>query len=163
MRAVFAALAVASALVSITITAGADEGAVPAVPASPAEVAEARSELGTTLGQMRASALRVRDQLRLARKRGTKLQITCVDEALSRSDVALRRARDLGDEALAAYARNDVEAARMARHQLGKLRDLQRAASADAIKCMPRAAPLPLASTTTTVKLDVDPRIARVD
>jgi hypothetical protein len=157
MRA-FAALAVASTVLSITMHARADEGA------SPREIAEARSEIGATLGQMRASSLRVRDQLRLTRKRGTRVQITCVDEALSRSDVALRRARDLGDETLAAYARNDLDAAHLARRQLGELREAQRVAGVDAAKCTPRPSPqvqLTVAQSTT-VKVDVDPNIAPV-
>ncbi|MDB4933985.1 MAG: hypothetical protein JWP87_957 [Labilithrix sp.] len=157
MRGLFAALAVASALVITfgnTTRARADEGA------SPAEIADARTEIGTTLAQMRASSLRVRDHLRLTRKRGTRAQITCVDEALSRSDVALRRARDLADETLAAYGRNDFVAARLARHNLAELREAQRLTAIDATKCTP-APPPPIAIPQgTTVKLEVDPRIA---
>jgi hypothetical protein len=117
-----------------------------------------------TLSQMRVRSLHVRDELRLTRKRGTKVQVTCVDEALSRSDVALRRARELGDEILAALTRSDGDAARAARGRLVELVESQRVAGADAYRCTPR--PLSQAQlalgNATTVKVDIDPRIPRL-
>lgn len=123
------------------------------------EPAEARAQIEATLAQMRATSLRVRDDLRATRKRGTKLQITCVDEALSRSDVALRRARELGDAIVAAYARDDLDAARAARRRLSELREAQRQAATTAASCAPRVVPVAVPDTTT-VKLRVDPNIA---
>ena len=160
------ALAIACALFLVPAPARADEAvASPSRSAAAGEVGEARAQLETTLAEMRVTSLRVRDQLRLTRKRGTKEQVRCVDEALSRADVALRRARALGDEIFTAYGRGDGDAARAARGRLGELRELQRFASLQATKCTPRASPpLNLVSVnTTTVKVDVDPRIPRVD
>ena len=160
MRAASAALAIASVLIFIPLTAHADP-ATEVTDVTAPEVREARVEVESTLGQMRATSLRVRDQLRTARKRGTKQQITCVDQSLSRSDVALRRARETGDEVLGAYARGDVDGARAARHRLLEIRQAQRLAAAEGTSCTPGAAvaqaPVPGA---TTVKLQIDPKIA---
>ena len=134
-------------------TARADETA------PPAEVAQARSEIEAALVQMRAVSLRVRDDLRVTRKRGTKVQIACVDQALSRADVATRRARETGDETLAAYSRGDVEVARSARRRLGEIRESQRSAARDGASCSAAASP-GSRLVPTTVKVDVDPRIA---
>jgi hypothetical protein len=163
------AFAIASALLFVPVVARADEGAASPVHAAAlcevSEAREARTQIETTLAEMRVTALRVRDQLRLTRKRGTTQQVTCVDEALSRADVALRHARGLGDEILTAYGRGDGETARAARRRLAELRGLQRFASLQATKCTPSASPpINLVLTnTTTVKVDVDSRIPRVD
>jgi len=163
------AFAIASALVFVPVVARGDEGAASPVHAAAfgeaTETREARTQIATTLAEMRVASLRVRDQLRLTRKRGTKQQVACVDEALSRADVALRHARGLGDEILTAYGRDDRDTARAARGRLAELRELQRFASLQATKCTPSASPpvnLVLVDTTT-VKVDVDPRIPRVD
>lgn len=160
---VVSAFAPAIALLSLPAAARADDATVPAVAAS--EVREARTTLEVTLSQMRVRSLHVRDELRLTRRRGTKAQVTCVDEALSRSDVALRHARELGDEILAAFARGDGDAARAARGRLAELDESQRVAGAEAYRCTPK--PLSMAQlalgNTTTVKVDIDPRIPRVD
>jgi hypothetical protein len=173
MRAVFvpAALALASVMLSISSFAprAYAEDSLPAAPvaAGPAPVAvaaaegdEARRHIETTLAHMRATSLRVRDDLRATRRRGTKRQLTCVDEALSRADVALRRARELGDEILAAYGRDDVDAARGARRRLAELHEAQRQAAMTAASCAPQPRAPALASATTTVKLQIDPNIA---
>ena len=159
------ALAMACALLLVPVAARADEAVASPSRSAAGEVYEARVELETTLAEMRVTSLRVRDQLRLTRKRGTKDQVRCVDEALSRADVALRRARSLGDEIFTAYGRGDGDAARAGRGRLGELRALQRFASLQATKCTPTASqPLNvIAVNTTTVKVDVDPRIPRVD
>ena len=96
MRAAVAALALASLIIVSAGSARADaspSGIVGPESDAPRELREARSDIDATMVQMRATSLRVRDQLRATRKRGTKAQITCVDQALSRSDVAWRRAR----------------------------------------------------------------------
>jgi hypothetical protein len=144
----------------------AEDGADAARQVAPTgEAREARRELLGSIAEMRGASVRVRDQLRVTRRRGTKAQVTCVDEALSRADVALRHARDLSDEILGAYARGEGEAARAARGRLAELRTLQRFASVQATKCTPSAAPpiqLVLVETTT-VTVAVDPRIPRVE
>jgi hypothetical protein len=160
------AFAIAGALLIVPVVARADDGAAsPSRSAASGEVREARVQIDTTLAEMRVASLRVRDQLRLTRKRGTKRQVMCVDEALSRADVALRRARALGDEIFTAYGRGDGDEARAARGRLGELRELERFASLQATKCTPSASQaVNLVSTnTTTVKLDIDPRIPRID
>lgn len=184
MRTAIAGLAMASALVFVSAFASVvradplalSSPAPPASPASPApsasvgasasssrpEATDARAQIEASLAQMRATSLRVRDQLRVTRRRGTKQQITCVDEALSRSDVALRRAREAGDEALAAYARGDVLAARAARVRLAEIKEAQRLAAADGSSCAARPAntiALLAQPGVTTVKLEVDPRL----
>lgn len=156
MRTAVAVLAIASVLVFTSVSARADEGSVGS------EVASARSQIDATLAQMRATSLRVRDQLRTARKRGTRAQITCVDEALSRSDVSFRRARELGDETLAAYARNDLDAARASLRRLAELKESQRLAAASATSCAPSQVVLASSSFATTVKLEISPTIAPV-
>lgn len=162
MRIAVAAFAIASALVFVPATVRADQvtGSAAVVPASSqAEIGEARAQIDATLAQMRAISLRVREQLRTTRRRGTKHQITCVDEALSRSDVALRRARETGGEELAAYARSDTDAAHAAHRRLGEIHEAQRVAASEGSSC----APGPVQLTTngvTTVRLDIDPRVA---
>ena len=127
-------------------------------PAPAAEVAQARTEIDATLLQMRAVSLRVRDDLRVTRKRGTRTQIACVDQALSRADVATRRVRETGDDLLAAYGRGELEVARAARRRLGEIRESQRVAAREGASCS--AAHTSVAGRSpTTVKVDVDPRI----
>ena len=129
--------------------------------APPLEVKEAREQIEVTLVGMRALSLRVRDDLRLARRRGTKVQIACVDQALSRADVATRRARETGAEILAAYQRGDVERARAARRRILELKAFQARAGRDGAACA--AALGPVAQTArTTVTVLVDPRILAV-
>lgn len=125
------------------------------------EVAEARRELEGTLQQMRAVAVGVRDDLRVTRKFGTKMQIACVDQALSRADVATRRARETGDEALAAYGRGDVDLARAARRRLAEIRETQRVAARDGATCSARRTSVAPSSAGTTVRMAVDPRVDR--
>jgi hypothetical protein len=162
MRIAIAAFAIASALSFVPSVARADQVTGPAsvAPAAQAEVVEARAQIEATVAQMRATTLRVRDQLRTTRTRGTKQQITCVDEALSRSDVALRRARETGDEALAAYMRGDVPTARSARARLVEIKEAQRLAATEGAACTPRPTAVALAQPgVTTVKLEVDARL----
>lgn len=156
MRAAALALAIASAVISTAVTAEAEEPAPAAV--VDREVREARADIDATIVQMRAISLRVRDQLRATRKRGTRAQITCVDQALSRSDVAFRRARETSDEALGAYGRGDLDTGRASRRRLAEIRYSQSIAANEGASC----APLPLQVATagsTTVKLDIDPKI----
>lgn len=151
MRTALMALAIAGALAFHPALARADE-------VSAAEVTGARWQIDATVAQMRATSLRVREQLRLTRKRGTRRQVTCVDEALSRSDVGVRRARETGDDILAAYQRGDVESARTLRTRLTEIREAQRLAAAESGQCAPAVV---VASTgVTTVKLSIDPQIA---
>ncbi len=142
-------------------SAGAPAPAAPAISVEAVtarEVREARQSVEGAITQMRATSLRVRDQLRITRRRGSAQQVGCVDQALSRSDASVRRARELGDDVLAAYARGDATSARAQMHRLGELRVAQRLASADANACTPGAVVVP---SGTTVKLEIDPQIPR--
>lgn len=157
MRTRVVVLALASVLAAASFgprAARADEGALPD------EARAARAHVDASLAQMRATSLRVREQLRAARKRGTAHQIACVDEALSRSDVALRRAREHGDEAMAAYGRGDVDAARAALRRVAEVKESQRSAAATGTSCAPGAVVRPMPNGTTTVTLQVSPTIA---
>jgi len=161
-----AALAIAlatssGAVVLAPVVARADE------PTATNDPRAARASLNAIYAEMRMTSVRVREQLRVVRRRGTRSQVLCVDEALSRADVALRRARTLGDELLEAYGRGDLASVRSARGQLEELRSLTRFAGAQATKCTPVGASTSainlLRTNTVTVKVDVDPNIARVD
>jgi hypothetical protein len=142
--------AAAFTLVFVTLAAHADP---------PNEMTTARDEIDATLAQMKVVSRRVRDELRDARKHGSSTQVTCLDEALSRADVALRSARTAGDDALAAYARGDLDDARAARHRVAELREHQRIAARDGAACTPRK-PVIVAMQGTTVRVVVDPKIA---
>jgi len=154
MRTAVFALAIASVLmISSARSARADE----VVPAPTEEVAQARAQIDATVDQMRAIAVRVRDELRTARKRGTRAQIACANQSLSRADVAVRRARETGDEALALYAKGEVERARAARRRLAELREAQRLAAAESTSCAP---PVVVATSgVTTVQMQVDAQV----
>jgi hypothetical protein len=162
-RIVIAALLGASCVVGGTARADEMRPGSTDVPAAseaapPAEVAQAKSEIEATLAQMRTVSLRVRDDLRATRRRGTKAQITCVDQALSRADVATRRVRETGDEMLAAYGRGEIDLARAARRRVVEIRESQRVAARDGASCSAARGPIGQ-QPPTTVKVDVDPRI----
>lgn len=139
-----AAFALAAALLSISATVRAEgggpaEASVPpgSLPSSSGEALDARREIQVTLAQMRTAAVRVRDDLRATRRRGTRAQIRCVDEALSRADVALRHARELADDITSAYDADNLEQARGARRRLAELQEAQRQAAMLAATCAP--------------------------
>jgi len=126
------------------------------------EIVQARGEIGVTLDRMGGRAHRVRDMLRTARRHSPAAVITCLDESLSRSDVALRNARALGSQSIDAYARGDLEEARSSRHRMVEQEIAQLAAERAAWSCKPLAVgqkPKPEPSKTT-VRVEVDPHIA---
>lgn len=158
MRRIFLAITLSAvACILHTSSARADENAKQAPPAE--EVKAARAEIDAVLGEMHGMSRRVRDQLRATRLRGSRDQITCVDEALSRTDVALRNAKEMATVALHAYAENDVEAARDARRKMKEWREGQRVASRDGSACAVGAIAV---KSGTTVTMTVDPKIPRV-
>ncbi len=156
MRTRIAVLALASAAVFASTSAWGEEGSVAN------EVAATRFQVDAALVQMRATSFRVREQLRTARKGGTAPQISCVDEALSRSDVAIRRARELGGEAVAASGRGEVDEARAILRRLAETKEIQRVAAATATSCAPHAVVLLTPTHTTTVRLEISKTIAPV-
>jgi hypothetical protein len=125
------------------------------------EATRARTEINGTLERMASASQRVRDLLRVARKRGTKAQVACVDEALSRSDVARRAARMEGLEAIGAYARSELETARAARARVAELDAVQRIAERDGGKCFPPPV-VPHIPPGTIVSVTVDKAIPDV-
>ena len=166
MRARFSRLAlalVAAGCMMHISPARADEQAKQAPPdeAAAEEVKAARAEIDSVLGEMRATSQRVRDQLRATRLRGSREQITCVNESLSRSDVAIRTAKESADTSLRAYADGDLWVARDSRRKMREWRDAQRLAARDGFSCS--ASALPVKSGTTTVTMTVDPKVPRVD
>jgi hypothetical protein len=119
----------------------------------------AADEMDETLARMTKTSKSVRELLRTARKRGTEQQIKCVDESLSRVDVASREARAKVNDARAAQARGDEAGLRDAKRRIVELDLAVRLASRDANKCMPPPAPPPKVLLGTVVKMTVDPII----
>lgn len=119
----------------------------------------AADDLDATLARMTRTSKSVRELLRTARKKGTEAQVKCVDESLSRVDVATRAARVQVTEARAAEGRGDPAAARMARQRVEELAEAVRLASRDAIRCLPPPPPRPKVLLGTVVKVTVDPAI----
>jgi hypothetical protein len=123
-----------------------------------AEVGRARAEMDGTLARMTTASRRVRLMLLEARRLGTRPQVTCLDEALSRADTARRSARIQMNQALAAYARGDVVAARDSRAKVAELDGTQRLAVRDGGACTPKPV-IDKVVLGTTVRLVVDPSI----
>jgi hypothetical protein len=111
-----------------------------------------------TVARMTSASRHVREMLRDARKRGTKRQIACLDEALSRADVASRTAREQMSESLASYARSDLAAARSARARVAELDEAQRLAVRDGGACVPKPATETIVPGTF-VRVTIDPNI----
>ncbi len=129
----------------------------------PARAAERATDVDAAVARMHETSRSVRDLLRTARKRGTKEQIACVDEALSRVDVATRAAREQAAELRAAEQRGDAGGANAARAQIARLGEAVRLASAAGRKCMPPPAPPPKVLLGTVVKVEIDSSIPPVD
>jgi hypothetical protein len=119
----------------------------------------ATDDLDATLTSMTKTSKSVRELLRTARKKGTEAQVKCVDESLSRVDVASREARSKATEARAAESRGDSAAARSAKQRISDLAVAVRLASRDANRCMPPPPPPPKVLLGTVVKVTVDPII----
>lgn len=119
----------------------------------------ANDDLDATLASMTKTSKSVRELLRTARKMGTEAQVKCVDESLSRVDVASREARSKATEARAAASRGDAAAARVAKQRIGELAEAVRLASRDANRCMPPPPPPPKVLLGTVVKVTVDPAL----
>ena len=124
------------------------------------DVQRARAEAHATLAAIDESARTMRDLLRAVRKRGKRAEIACVDEALSRTDVASRRARDDAAAVVAARARGDADDARAAERRLLLMRDAARVAVRQGRACVappppPRTRPV----LGTIVRVEIDPSI----
>lgn len=128
-----------------------------------AETGSEATNVDAAIARMRETSRSVRDLLRSARKRGTKQQVACVDEALSRVDVATRAAREQAIEARAAEQRGDAEGAQAARKQVARLAEVARLAATEGRKCMPPPAPPPKVLLGTVVRVVIDPSIPRAE
>jgi hypothetical protein len=108
----FAALA---ALLAVAPTAVARAGSDQA---SPEPVARPGADVLALLDTMDANARVAREVLGLARSHKRADEVRCSDEALSRADVALRRAREDFQALTAALTARDDKAAETAMHSL---------------------------------------------
>ncbi|HEY8076874.1 MAG TPA: hypothetical protein VIF62_22260 [Labilithrix sp.] len=148
MRHSYVALAAASILV--VASARADE------PAG-SEASHAHADMDVAVATMRTRAKDVQERLRLARRRGSATEIACLDAALSRADVAVRRARDEEALSIAAYASGDIALARLGARHVFEIANAQSFVARDALACgAARIEP------GTRVSVDVDPRIPRI-
>ena len=129
--------------------------------AEESEAHRARAEMNGTLAGMTSASRQVREMLREARRRGVKPEVLCLDETLSRADVARRSARVQAAEALDAYVRSDVALARVARHRVAELAAVQRIAVRDANVCVPHPA-VEKPPPGTFVRITIDPSIAPI-
>jgi hypothetical protein len=121
--------------------------------------AVAADDFDVTLARMTKTSRSVRELLRKARKNAVEQQVRCVDESLSRVDVAAREARAKVGEARAARARGDEPAARDAARRIAELDAAVRLASRDANACIPPPPPPAKVLLGTVVKVTVDPTI----
>ena len=116
------------------------------------EARAAKSAAFEAIAAIDRAAGHVRILLRRARSGGTRDEIACVDEGLSRSDVALRRARIEAAAAQEAYAQGNVQDARKANERVRRAREDARYASAAADACFGP----PPRTTATQVRVVVD-------
>lgn len=117
---------------ALSATAAAD----PTVPNVEAEARTAHAQAIASIAQMEATARRVRLLLQWARERGTRTQVACADEGLSRADVALRGAREHARLADEAWERGEATLARREVLLLSACREAARTASETAGACV---------------------------
>ena len=116
----------------------------------------AADDYDVTLTRMAKTSKSVRELLRKTRKSGTEQQVRCVDESLSRVDVAAREARTKVGELRAAQARGDEPVVRDTQRRIAELDAAVRLASRDANKCVPPPPPPAKVLLGTVVKVTVD-------
>jgi hypothetical protein len=101
------------------------------------EAGQAHIHAQAAIATMAERATLLMRMLREARaERRPRPEVSCVDEALTRADVAVRRAREDADRAAVAYERGDLLEARAAVAAIDARDRLSRAALADARVCM---------------------------
>jgi hypothetical protein len=147
-------LAAAVAVLSSALPSRAD----PSAPAASAPAASAPAAMEGTVAVMRARAQAVHGLLRAARKHGSAATVACLDDALSRSDTALRRVRELRDEVDAAATRGDRTGARAALARAAEWREAQRLAAERARACATPAQPVAAGPDATSVRVSIDAR-----
>ena len=101
-----------------------------------AEARAAKAIAAQAIATLEATSAQVRTLLRRARARGSRDEIACVDEGLSRADVAMRNAREDAATAQNAYAQGNVVDARKANDRVTRARDAARIAASAASACI---------------------------
>ena len=159
-RAIHAALAVCAvaAFTSAVLPARAETslGAPPAPPSASSSAAQAEA----LVGAMDASSEHLRHLLGKARTRKWTRGVGCLDEALSRVDVALRAGREEARGAREDARAGDGEGARLHLVRVVRLREMARAAASGGQMCA--AGPEFQAFEGTSVRVIVDPGIAPI-
>ena len=101
-----------------------------------AEARAAKNLAAQAIATLETTSAQVRALLRRARARGIRDEIACVDEGLSRADVAMRNAREDATAAQNAYAQGNVADARRANDRVTRARDNARIAASAASACI---------------------------
>jgi hypothetical protein len=117
------------------------------------EAARAKRTMRERHASMQSHAKEVRDLLRVSRRRGSRAQIACVDESLSRVDVALRNATVAQRGAEAAWDKGDRGTGRALGRRVDELARASQLARATARGCAPHVV---LATEGTKVTVTVD-------
>ena len=127
-------LLAATAAAAFVVPASADP------PVSPvSQVSAARSQATATVSAIETTARHARRLLQWAREGGTPRQIACADEGLSRSDVALRSAREHARAVEEAGARGDAALVRRELVLIAACREAARAAASASEACLGHA------------------------
>ncbi len=137
------------------------EGIAVASAPAPEEGAEARAaatQADALVVAMDASSEHVRRLLRRARTQKLTRAVGCLDEALSRVDVALRVAREEARGARDAAREGDAVLARAHLARVARLREMARAGASGGEMCA--AGPELQPFEGTSVRVIVDPRVA---
>ncbi len=152
------AFAATAALVAVARMAVAQaEGTTPAVDPT----VRAASEAHALVASMQQNARIARDALELARVRKRPGEIRCADEALSRADVALRRAREDTAELGAAGFTHDANGVRAALDRVRLRADASHEAAVLAMTCSSPSIQRPDERTRVIVR--IDPGVARIE
>lgn len=117
------------------------------------EAARAKRTMRARHASMESNAKEVRQLLRVSRRRGSRAQIACVDESLSRVDVALRNAREAERGAQAAWDKGDRATARTLTRRVEELAHASMLARGTARGCAPHVV---VATEGTKVTVTVD-------
>jgi hypothetical protein len=106
-------------------------------PSAPDEAGQARAHAQAAIATMSERAALLMRMLREARiERRPQREVVCVDGALTRADVAVRRAREDSERAAGAYERGDVPGGRAAVAAIDARDRLSHSALEEARACM---------------------------
>jgi hypothetical protein len=128
----------------------------PSVASATDEGARVRAEASSGVAAIESSATHVRSLLQVARAQRNALEIACVNEKLTRVDVALRIGQDLAARAIAAWKNKERVAARVELAGLASRRDAARIAAREADACRPPQEVIAAPNERTYVRVIVD-------